>query len=73
MPRLLTRYESYDRTSFDDRLLIVATNIEDALMQGGADGNKDYDVKFLFDQARQVLSATPSCIEELNMTVGWPS
>jgi hypothetical protein len=69
---MLKRYQSYDRRTFEDRLLIVATNIEEALIQGGAVGGKDYDIKFLFDQARQIMMAQPDCIEEMNMTVGWP-
>ncbi len=54
-PGLIRRYENYGLTSsdapLDDLLLVIATNIEDALISAGAVPGKDYTMLDLFKLA----------------------
>ena len=54
-PGLIRRYENYGLTSsdapLDDLLLVIATNIEDALISAGAVPGGDYTMLDLFQLA----------------------
>ncbi len=54
-PGLIHRYESYGITAsdapLDDLLLVIATNIEDALLPAGAVAGRDYTMLDLFKLA----------------------
>ncbi len=49
--RLIVQLERYDRSLLSDFLSIVAANIEDAMMQCGAEPGKDYTYKDIFELA----------------------
>lgn len=51
--RLIKVYETYDQESLTDHLLIMAKDIEDALLQAGATPGKDYTYVKLFELAVQ--------------------
>jgi len=49
--RLIKKYESYDEDALTDYLLIMAKDIEDALLHAGATPGKDYTYMQLFELA----------------------
>jgi hypothetical protein len=54
---LLSRPECYGRNAFSDVFLILACNIEDSLIGGGAVPGKDYKRLDLFRMARPFMLA----------------
>lgn len=49
--RIVKEYDSYDTDSLTDVLMIIMTDIEDALLQAGAEPGKDYNYRDLMNWA----------------------
>lgn len=49
--RLIAEFDNYDEESLTDHLLLLAKDIENALLQAGAVPNKDYSYIQIFELA----------------------
>lgn len=49
---LVKRYEEVDQTNLTDMLMIAARNVEDALIQSGAEPGKDYSILDVYKLAQ---------------------
>lgn len=54
--RLVKRFKNYDLSTLVDTLSMLAANIEDALIQGGANVGSDYKILDLYQLAIQYIS-----------------
>lgn len=52
--RLIKEYEDYAEDDFSDFLLLIATGIEDSLIQAGAEPGKDYSYLDIYKLAVEV-------------------
>ena len=65
-------YDEYDSNTLTDTLLICARDFEDAMLAAGASPEKDYDYKFIFDQASR-LCCMRACRDRSKKNVWEPN
>lgn len=52
MNRLISRFEIYDTNDVQDMLSLMSANVEDALIESGAEPGKDYQILDVFKLAQ---------------------
>jgi hypothetical protein len=55
--RIVERFAKYDKGDLQDALLMIAANIEEAMIRGGAMANTDYKILDIFQLAMQYINA----------------
>lgn len=55
MDRLINEYENYAPDTLTDYLLIIARDVEDSMMQAGAEPGKDYTYLDIFKMAVELI------------------
>ena len=55
--RLIKEYKRYGKDSLGDYLLILATDVEDSMIEAGAEPGKDYTYLDIFKMATTIYAA----------------
>lgn len=67
--RLTKKYDAIDKKSLTDVLMVVAANIEDALLQNGATPGKDYTYMDLYNMSLKYIT-TSEMKKDLDIIIG---
>lgn len=72
MSRLIRRFEIYDTNDVQDMLSAMAANVEDALIESGAEPGKDYQILDVFKLAQPFVLEMFKSRESMTYTAGYP-
>jgi len=70
--KLIRNFTSTDNTDLQDLIMILAKNIEESMIQAGAQPEKDYSILDLYKLA-QPFALEVFKNKGVNYTVSWPS
>ena len=70
---LMTRYNNTGMDEFSDLFMIMAKNVEDSLIQGGATPGEDYSILDLYRLAQPFALSVFKSSESMQFTLSWQS
>ena len=69
----MTRYNNTGMDEFSDLFMIMAKNVEDSLIQGGATPGEDYSILDLYRLAQPFALSVFKSNESMQFTLSWQS
>ena len=70
---LIRGYEITDHNSLEDLIYVMAKNVEDSLIQGGAEPGKDYTILDCYKLAQPFALEVFKERKDTKFSVSWPN